>query len=113
MHTHTPGPWTCHPTLTPEYDDDPMGCYTVEPAASSLQERFDKADFDSEILEPIQNENRANALLIAAAPDLLEALKAIHSLYNVAANSEGEIFLDESEIGAIAARAIAKATIGG
>lgn len=54
-----------------------MGCYTVEPAASLLQERFDKADFDSEILDPIHNENRANALLIAAAPDLLEALQGL------------------------------------
>jgi len=52
-----------------------MGCYTVEPVASSLQERFDQADCESEELELIHNENRANARLIAAAPDLLCALK--------------------------------------
>lgn len=58
-----------------------MGCYTVEPVASSLQERFDQADCESEELELIHNENRANARLIAAAPELKNLLS--HALHYI------------------------------
>lgn len=51
----------------------------------------------------------ANARLIAAAPDMLEALKEIYALYERAVTSDGEIFLDESKTGEIARAAIAKA----
>ena len=77
--THTPGPWEVHPFLTPNEDEDPMMVYAV--SAGDLVTRFanvpmdDEGNYDELELEAIHSENEANARLIAAAPELLEALK--------------------------------------
>jgi hypothetical protein len=51
---------------------------------------------------------KANARLIAAAPDLLAALKAIHSCHRAFSGADNWTLLDD-EVRDIAERAIAKA----
>ncbi len=77
MSKHTPGPWTVHTTLRPDEDDDPMGEYLVEPAATNLTQRYLDAEYDTPELDDVHTENQANASLIAAAPDLLIACRAM------------------------------------
>jgi hypothetical protein len=74
---HTPGPWTVDPFLTPEAEDDSQGVYKVEPAFTKLTQAYFNAPFcqeDTSELDAVHAENAANARLIAAAPELLEAL---------------------------------------
>lgn len=60
MSEHTPGPWSVEP-----YDKYQKDIIIIEPRCS-----VDNDDVDHE-------EAEANARLIAAAPDLLEALQAV------------------------------------
>jgi len=76
---HTPGPWTVQPLITPDQDDDPMGVYTIEPAATDLTGRYFRSEPETPELEAVHAENRANANLIAAAPELLETLEQIYA----------------------------------
>lgn len=78
---HTPGPWECHP------DDLAEGLYWVLPEATTVAE------------------DEANARLIAAAPEMKEALEAIRDL-----GSDGEHSGDRhARCRDIARRALAKA----
>lgn len=80
---HTPGPWTCKPLLTPDDESDPQGVYIVEPVATNLQKAWDNAPFcvdSTPELDAIHAENQANAALIAAAPELLQALQLAAAL---------------------------------
>lgn len=79
---HTSGPWTVHPYLRPDLDDDPMGVYVVEEAKDKLTALY----FDTEpndgseseaALAAIHAENAANACLLGAAPELRDALKTM------------------------------------
>ena len=92
---HTPGPWTMHPRF-----DDGAEVRAIAPVAwcgvattvgSSGDQSIDAA------------EARANARLIAAAPDLLAAL---HHISLASQNSMSS----KEECGRIAREAIAKAT---
>lgn len=78
MSKHTPGPWHCW-TYT-DCDGDPRAdgvayevhCFSIhEPT-----EPYNGHELGS------GEEARANARLIAAAPDLLEALKRMHAAFN-------------------------------
>ena len=69
---HTPGPWIgCGPSF-----GDPLPRYTTEIVTESMD---DEDGFDTTIclldFAHYDDENEANARLIAAAPDLLEALR--------------------------------------
>lgn len=77
---HTSGPWTVHPYLRPDLDDDPMGVYVVEEAKDKLTGLY----FDTEpddgpeseaALAAIHAENAANACLLGAAPELKQAIQ--------------------------------------
>jgi len=60
MSEHTPGPWAVGPDLEVVYE--PNGCRVTYPLSiTSMKGRTD--------------EDRANARLIAAAPEMLESLK--------------------------------------
>lgn len=67
-HKHTPGPWLAQD-----------GNHFEADCVITTQDRLDTskgpiAQLDTEFNEPVGAEQRANARLIAAAPDLLEAL---------------------------------------
>ncbi len=68
MNTHTPGPWGI-------YDDGPDGSDVI--LAHVDGENYDIAYISNDASEGRpEGERKANARLIAAAPALLEALKA-------------------------------------
>lgn len=92
--THTPGPWTAH--------DSPVdGAYPISTAFGD--HRICIAHAHGVFEEPGRIEAQANARLIAAAPELLEALKRI-----MAAVNYGGIKMP-AVIGIQASTAIAKA----
>ena len=65
MSGHTPGPWVVDPTVSSGEVMTPRGYAIHEhPTYSSIKDT---------------KEIRANARLIAAAPDLLEALQELHA----------------------------------
>lgn len=74
---HTPGPWR---TLPEEVDKD-----YVRVRGTRLGLRYKIANVLTTIYEGVPareaDETRANAALIAAAPDLLEALQALLAIY--------------------------------
>ena len=100
MNEHTPGPWNCQ-ALAGEHD---FAIYNAE---------------DGSDIALARNFHEPNARLIAAAPDLLEALKKMDALMDMLweAVPWGKTFnLDIAmlnEYPTIAKRAIAKATTHG
>ena len=97
MSKHTPGPWVVrnHDAVYAQSGRFIADC-ELTPYGSRPQ--------------PPNSTDEANANLIAAAPAMYEALQKISALYLKAAESEGEFFLDEAEIGSLADDAIAQAT---
>jgi hypothetical protein len=93
---HTPGPWA----VRDHWSDE--GAFEVYPTRNGKQPKFGEWAALAEVPEYGEGEAEANALLIAAAPDLLEALKLIASAENSA--------LDLAYCKGIARAAIAKAT---
>ena len=74
MSKHTPGPWIC---LGPSFGD-PLPRYTTEICTEwEDQDREDVIQICELPLHHHDEENEANARLIAAAPDLLEALEEL------------------------------------
>ena len=79
---HTPGPWTVSQFCTPRASEDPLGAYLIDEIAKELGE-LDAKSYDAEPdseeeqdwVDARSNKNEANARLIAAAPDLLDACK--------------------------------------
>jgi hypothetical protein len=65
---HTPGPWTMRPSFALHWD------YAIETAAADIAHVLRLARSDEPALIAVAT---ANARLIAAAPELLAALKAI------------------------------------
>ncbi len=71
---HTPGPWHC----TPEADLPRIGVYAGKDDEDDEAIICDVTDEDLKV----DGENEANARLIAAAPDLLEALEIVQNGIN-------------------------------
>lgn len=90
---HTPGPWTCHCS---DWND---GAYYIEEVESQLLRNGE--------LNPINDGiNDANRRLIAAAPELLAALKEILA----ETNGSNPSHIGQDRAFTIARAAIAKAT---
>ena len=96
---HTPGPWTAHPI---ELNHGLP--YTPVAASTLIAKAYSTAFGDHE-------QSDANARLIAAAPELLEALKGLDEAYCRAGADLTRDERHEDRLRLIAARAaIAKAT---
>ena len=72
MSTYTPGPWWIKEYEEGDYDGGPTGYIPVGIASSEAVEMV----FDLAVFVGTVDEQYANARLISAAPDLLEACKA-------------------------------------
>lgn len=101
--THTPGPWTS--TVSPFGQVEVRG----DEGAFVCRLRHMDGEFDTTILT---EQNKANARLIAAAPELLEALKAVAAALESALVGKRDIILTPEDALAEARAAIAKATGG-
>ena len=66
---HTPGPW---------FFNNNLGCKAIGPNTGCFGEQVGEAIADTVGIDP-ESEDLANATLMAAAPDLLEACEAWHS----------------------------------
>ena len=92
---HTPGPWTCR------IDDEGFNVFQDAPKHPG--------NGDHIMCIAGNDESEANARLIAAAPELLEALKSMHGILKVAAEgSKNGLHIHAI---AMAETAIAKATV--
>lgn len=70
-HKHTPGPW-----LAQDGDHFEADCVIITQARLE-ESKGPIAQLDTDFNEPVGEEQRANARLIAAAPELLGALQAV------------------------------------
>ena len=112
MSGHTPGPWTWNNYCNDVSPEDPQACVLVSHGtASEVMPTVEIIELEEDFsVDP------ANARLIAAAPELLDALKSVLEsavdLRHIAAHSQGSE-MDEREWEAEfdqARAAIAKAT---
>lgn len=108
---HTPGPW-----MVPHFANDDVGCgcasVLAEQYMGAVAEVFIKVDLPlgegGNDCPPLE-EAKANARLIAAAPELLAALVALDEAF--CSNNDTRQERHQSRLALIAARAaIAKAT---
>ncbi|MDX0276744.1 hypothetical protein [Sinorhizobium meliloti] len=70
MSKHTPGPWTVEPP-----SDQTPHIWITAPTSSGVA-KIETCNYDDGQGERLTDEDFANALVIAAAPDLLAALKS-------------------------------------
>ncbi len=70
MSKHTPAPWNYRKHINSEYGDVELCSFRIEGPAGSIGSVLQLATVVSDCIE----DHEANARLIAAAPDLLEAL---------------------------------------
>lgn len=103
MSKHTPGPWI---GAGPSFGD-PLPRYTTEIVTEWEDEDGEVLSICTLPFNHHDDENEATARLIAAAPDLLEALSAMLEQFNY--NTITGIVHDESAAIAKARAAIAKA----
>lgn len=96
---HTPGPWKAHRTVSGDYQIRFGG------KGGWLAEVFDDD-------EPVEGRTEADARLIAAAPEMLEALQELFLSYKSLADSgdAGTWRIEDFPEGKKALAAIAKAT---
>ncbi len=95
---HTPGPWLCVDNGDDSFDYDVLSITTEDRVYRSL---VDIARVPIGYDEPLEAEQKANAALMTASPDLLAAL--VETLAIATRNEEGD-FADRARA------AIAKAT---
>ena len=102
MSQHTPGPWTI--------EADGAGWYIESNLISTFVASVENAkwnDYEEGDVVPTEEEQEANARLIAAAPDLLEALSEMYHAFL----DPDHIVTDRQEAASLGAyRAIYKAT---
>ena len=100
--THTPGPWVCHSGSVWKPVGEPRHQW---PAGENLGMPIARMDRDTAGTSP--GERDANARLVAAAPELLEALRVAVSHIGTYADGDGAAKYHATNI---ARAAIAKAT---
>jgi hypothetical protein len=96
--------WTVTPLHRPDLDDDPMGVFVVEPAATLLTARYFAAEAETPELDAIHAENAAIGRLLQTAPKLLNALIAASDWI------DAQIGKPRAELQAKVHQAIAEAT---
>jgi hypothetical protein len=102
---HTPGPWrqsTANPNAVNK---------DGEKLAIGIATTHGTDDSNYAAFFPSTDEARANALLIAAAPDMLEALKAWRYAYSECTGTDEERRDAKTKAGDMTRAAIAKATL--
>lgn len=105
---HTPGPWGVLSTAVgPAYTAVCIGQLNEEKGLNGASDEYAVC-----VVPLIHDESRANARLIAAAPDLLAALQVLFDDYKSLADSGDAGFwsLEDTPYGQQALTAIAKAT---
>ncbi len=108
MSAHTPGPWSYEVRMSNGNGWSEPRQFVEICAAGAMVAWYDTTSVEF----PDSATNEANARLIAAAPDLLHALKVLYAEYKQLADSgdAGSRRLEEQEEGQITLAAIAKAT---
>lgn len=110
MSKHTPGPWKWHMEVQ---ERGPMGKGSLRYAnlGRVLRPNWCTGP-EGELWQAWVNVSEADAKLIAAAPELLEALQELYADYKALSNSgdAGPIALEDRIAGIKALAAIAKAT---
>jgi hypothetical protein len=107
MSKHTPGPWI---GAGPSFGD-PLPRYTTEILTEWEDEHEGSETICTLPFAHHDEQNEANALLISAAPDLLEALEAFLRAPSVGSSGPGSATIVVQDFNLRAARAaIAKAT---
>jgi hypothetical protein len=101
MSAHTEGPWFCK---FDDFDEELHITSAVLEASNMVEICRVGVGFD----QPFEAEQQANARLIAAAPELLAALKAAHAALDSIYETEGLITEERATLARIEA-AIAKA----
>lgn len=107
---YTPGPWTwTKPDKWPNHEEHEVWLGSIDHESGTICDFGHNAQYYPSQGEP---PNEANARLIAAAPELLEALQALFADYKRLADSgdAGYWSLEDTEEGKLALAAIAKAT---
>jgi hypothetical protein len=99
---HTPGPWAVHPVLARVDAFDAIDPSGLDGDGLPICQMLWPTELRSE------DETDANARLIAAAPELLEALKAARTALNSVHETDGLLDHEEAAIAIIDA-ALAKA----
>ena len=98
---HTSGPWQ---VVTGEDWDGA----TVQTQGGRIVACCDGCDIPGATKEPTTEEAKANARLIAAAPEMLDALKTLHACHRAFSGSDDWTTLDDearAEVEAIIAKA--------
>jgi hypothetical protein len=101
MSKHTPGPWQAMP---PNYAGTP---WTIEPGIARLYGSNNAMQME----RARKGETDANARLIAAAPDLYEALDALYEAYVVDLHGRKTCDCDPSVTRATCAPCLARAAL--
>lgn len=105
---HTPGPWTCD-SIHPDNGRTQIGS-----PKDFICELYTYGIYSNGGEQPTESEQQANARLIAAAPELLEALKEAQKLLHplVMKMNIRKHFHEHNVLANVIVKAIAKATEG-
>lgn len=107
MNNHTPGPWRASRHYASEYGDTDFCSMAIHAAAGAYGGSLQIATVISDCIDG----HDANARLIAAAPELLDALERLFNDYKALADSgdAGWWKLEDTDVVVAAMKAIAKA----
>ena len=91
---HTPGPWTIdHARIGPSGEPVALLCDTNAPESGTVVEwpRMPEETIDEAEFEYLDEENEANARLIASAPEMLETLENAYAELKPLLESESTV----------------------